>query len=105
MAEVVARMRELERSPGVLSVSLAHGFPWGDTAVMFHCFLRLPVIKRQIAQQGVDSRVFLPNELPTHRFLRQVVALQAVESGNHRPTHCRVVVGNKFIERLFNLFV
>lgn len=31
MAALVARMTSLERQPGVLSVSLAHGFPWGDT--------------------------------------------------------------------------
>jgi len=31
MAGLVARMQALEAEPGVLSVSLAHGFPWGDT--------------------------------------------------------------------------
>jgi len=31
MAGIVAGMSALEREPGVLSVSLAHGFPWGDT--------------------------------------------------------------------------
>ena len=31
MAGLVARMTALEAEPGVLSVSLAHGFPWGDT--------------------------------------------------------------------------
>jgi len=31
MAGLVAGMQALEREPGVLSVSLAHGFPWGDT--------------------------------------------------------------------------
>lgn len=31
MAGLVARMAALEAEPGVLSVSLAHGFPWGDT--------------------------------------------------------------------------
>lgn len=31
MTGIVARMKTLEREPGVLSVSLAHGFPWGDT--------------------------------------------------------------------------
>lgn len=31
MVGIVARMKTLEREPGVLSVSLAHGFPWGDT--------------------------------------------------------------------------
>jgi microcystin degradation protein MlrC len=31
MIGIVARMKALEREPGVLSVSLAHGFPWGDT--------------------------------------------------------------------------
>ena len=32
MARFVARMRAAEDAPGVLSVSLAHGFPWGDVA-------------------------------------------------------------------------
>lgn len=31
MAGIVARAREIEREPGILSVSIAHGFPWGDT--------------------------------------------------------------------------
>jgi microcystin degradation protein MlrC len=31
MIGIVAGMKALEREPGVLSVSLAHGFPWGDT--------------------------------------------------------------------------
>lgn len=30
MKGFVARMQALEREPGVLSVSLGHGFPWGD---------------------------------------------------------------------------
>ncbi|QPF76559.1 M81 family metallopeptidase [Roseateles sp. DAIF2] len=30
MAGFVRRMQEVERQPGVLSVSLGHGFPWGD---------------------------------------------------------------------------
>jgi len=33
-ASLVRRMRELERCPGVLSVSLNHGFPWGDVPDM-----------------------------------------------------------------------
>ncbi|MFK7965766.1 MAG: M81 family metallopeptidase [Burkholderiaceae bacterium] len=31
MISFVARMQALEKQPGVLSVSLIHGFPWGDT--------------------------------------------------------------------------
>ena len=31
MESFVERMQALEREPGILSVSLAHGFPWGDT--------------------------------------------------------------------------
>jgi microcystin degradation protein MlrC len=31
MIGLVERMRAAERRPGVLSVSFAHGFPWGDT--------------------------------------------------------------------------
>jgi microcystin degradation protein MlrC len=30
MKSFVARMQAVERTPGVLSVSLGHGFPWGD---------------------------------------------------------------------------
>jgi microcystin degradation protein MlrC len=30
MAELVQQLRDAERTPGVLSVSFAHGFPWGD---------------------------------------------------------------------------
>ena len=30
MMSFVARMQAVERTPGVLSVSLGHGFPWGD---------------------------------------------------------------------------
>jgi len=33
-ASLVRRMRQLERCPGVLSVSLNHGFPWGDVPDM-----------------------------------------------------------------------
>jgi microcystin degradation protein MlrC len=31
MASLVGRFEEIERETGVLSVSFAHGFPWGDT--------------------------------------------------------------------------
>jgi microcystin degradation protein MlrC len=31
LAGIVRHMGDLERQPGVLSVSLGHGFPWGDT--------------------------------------------------------------------------
>lgn len=31
MASLVERFEAIEREPGVLSVSFAHGFPWGDT--------------------------------------------------------------------------
>jgi len=34
MRSFVARMSETERRPGVLSVSLGHSFPWGDSADM-----------------------------------------------------------------------
>ena len=32
MAGLLARLRDAERRPGILSVSFVHGFPWGDTA-------------------------------------------------------------------------
>ncbi len=31
MASLVARLKAAEQAPGVLSVSFAHGFPWGDS--------------------------------------------------------------------------
>jgi microcystin degradation protein MlrC len=31
MAGLVERLRQAEQRPGVLSLSIAHGFPWGDT--------------------------------------------------------------------------
>lgn len=31
MLGIVREMQRLEKEPGILSVSLAHGFPWGDT--------------------------------------------------------------------------
>lgn len=31
MASLLEKMRQTEQRPGVLSVSFAHGFPWGDT--------------------------------------------------------------------------
>jgi microcystin degradation protein MlrC len=31
MAELLERVRAAEKRPGVLSISIAHGFPWGDT--------------------------------------------------------------------------
>jgi microcystin degradation protein MlrC len=31
MLGIVQEMHRLEREPGIVSVSLAHGFPWGDT--------------------------------------------------------------------------
>jgi microcystin degradation protein MlrC len=34
MKSIVARAKEMERSPGVLSVSIAHSFPWGDVPGM-----------------------------------------------------------------------
>ena len=32
MKSLVQRLRDAEQEPGILSVSLAHGFPWGDQA-------------------------------------------------------------------------
>ncbi|RMC34169.1 M81 family metallopeptidase [Paracoccus alkanivorans] len=32
MRQLVLDMRALKQEPGVLSVSLAHAFPWGDVA-------------------------------------------------------------------------
>lgn len=43
----VDRMRQLEQQPGILSVSLGHGFPWGD-----------------VAELGTKTLVVTDNDLP-----------------------------------------
>lgn len=55
MAGFVRKMRALEQRDGVLSVSLAHGFPWGDVAEMGSRVLVItdnrPELGEQLARQ------------------------------------------------------
>lgn len=60
MKGFVARLRALEGRDGVLSVSIAHGFPWGDVA---DCGTRVLVITDDRAEQGAALAERLGREL------------------------------------------
>ena len=55
MRQFVDRMRELESDPGILSISLAHGFPWGDVADVGARMLVVtddaPLLAQQVAER------------------------------------------------------
>ena len=51
MRGFVERMCALEREPGVLSVSAAHGFPWGDTP---HLGTKVLVVTDDRAERGAE---------------------------------------------------
>jgi microcystin degradation protein MlrC/beta-lactamase class A len=71
-ASLVRRMREMERRPGVLSVSLNHGFPWGDvpdmgTKVMVYADSDRDLaarIARELADEVVDCREAMQIDRP-----------------------------------------
>lgn len=54
MISFVARMKAMEQQPGVLSVSLGHGFPWGD-----------------VPEAGAKVWVVTDNDLPLARALAE----------------------------------
>lgn len=66
-ASIVARMRELERRPGVVSVSLNHGFPWGDVPDMGTKVVVYtdddPVLAGSIARELADEVIARREEL------------------------------------------
>lgn len=75
MRSFVNRMRDAEQQPGILSVSLVHGFPWGDTSDMGTKMLVYtadrPALGERVAQQFGEELFSLRNqtmwELPAAR--------------------------------------
>ena len=64
---LVNRMHELEQRPGILSVSLNHGFPWGDvpqmgTKVMVYTNAD-PGLAANVAREMADSVIAVRDEL------------------------------------------
>lgn len=55
MISFVARMQALEKEPGVLSVSLVHGFPWGDTPEVGTRVLVVSDNDQALAQRYADE--------------------------------------------------
>ena len=64
MRGFVDRMQALEREPGVLSVSAAHGFPWGDTPFIG---TKVLVTTDERAELGAELAASLGAELRTLR--------------------------------------
>ena len=60
MRGFVDRMQALEREPGVLSVSAAHGFPWGDTP---HLGTKVLVVTDDRPELGAELAASLGAEL------------------------------------------
>ena len=60
MRGFVDRMQALEREPGVLSVSAAHGFPWGDTP---HLGTKVLVVTNERPEHGAELAASLGAEL------------------------------------------
>jgi microcystin degradation protein MlrC len=52
---IVRRMQEIEREPGILSVSWVHGFPWGDVAEVGARVLVIANGDRELAQRWADT--------------------------------------------------
>ncbi len=60
MKSYVAQLKELEREPGVLSISVAHGFPWGDVPEMG---TRLLVVTDGRPERGTELAESLGRQL------------------------------------------
>jgi microcystin degradation protein MlrC len=71
MASLVERFREAEGEPGVLSVSFAHGFPWGDTPDTGSRVLVItdndPPLAAQLSQQ-IGLEIYAAREALLPRF-------------------------------------
>jgi microcystin degradation protein MlrC len=55
MAGLVEHFRASERIPGILSVSFAHGFPWGDTPEAGSRLLVIADLDRALAERVAES--------------------------------------------------
>ncbi len=89
MRGFVQRMTALEQSPGVLSVSFCHGFPWGDVP---HCGSKMLVVTddapgqaarlaRQLAQE-----IFALREAARLPSIGLEAAMTRAQTGAARPT-------------------
>ena len=86
MRGFVDRMQALEREPGVLSVSAAHGFPWGDTP---HIGTKVLVTTDAQPDLGAELAASLGAELcalrglgtPPHLSLEEGLARAAATAG------------------------
>ena len=86
MRGFVDRMQALEREPGVLSVSAAHGFPWGDTPHIGTKVLVTtddrPELGAEIAASlGADLRALRGRGTPPHLSLEEGLARAGSTSG------------------------
>ena len=73
MKSIVARAKAMEKEPGVLSVSIGHGFPWGD-----------------VPENGTKVWVVTDNELPLAERLanevgHMVIAARGQTTADHPP--------------------
>ncbi len=73
MKSIVAHARSLEQQPGVLSVSIGHGFPWGD-----------------VPENGAKVLVVTDNDLPLAQRLaaevgERVIAARGSTTADHPP--------------------
>ncbi|MEM7215831.1 MAG: M81 family metallopeptidase [Pseudomonadota bacterium] len=88
MQKFVERMSETENEPGILSVSLAHGFPWGDVADVGARMLVVadddPELAASTAQILGREFFALRNEV-TQEFHSISDALDEIDSGEEGP--------------------
>ncbi|HEY3849241.1 MAG TPA: MlrC C-terminal domain-containing protein, partial [Acetobacteraceae bacterium] len=87
MAELLERVRAAEQRPGVLSVSIAHGFPWGDTPETGSKVLAIadgdPALAKATAEEfGRDLYALRDALLP--RLPSMAAALDQAARGNGR---------------------
>ncbi|WP_372783403.1 M81 family metallopeptidase [Phenylobacterium sp.] len=78
MASFLGRFAEVERQPGVLSVSFAHGFPWGDTPDTGSRVLVItegdPALAARLSEQ-IGREIYAAREALLPRFLSVDAAL------------------------------
>jgi microcystin degradation protein MlrC len=80
MASLVERFRQAEQEPGVLSVSFAHGFPWGDTPDTGSRVLVIadgdPALASQVAER-IGREIYAARDVLLPRFPDVEAALDA----------------------------
>jgi microcystin degradation protein MlrC len=83
MASLVELLKAAEREPGVLSVSFAHGFPWGDTSDTGSRVLAItdgdPALAAQIAER-IGREIYAAREALLPRFPGVAAALDEAQA-------------------------